>query len=119
MYFGQGPVAWELLFIASFLSSAYFGLGCLLDDMSVPTKNTDSGTRRAFSINVADENKHGELVAIPLSLAEILLQQYWAQLAADDMEFLKLSHGSRFQEQIDVPGLVTDRPWLLPTVSKS
>jgi len=85
--------------------------------MSLPTENTDSVTRRAFKIRVAEESKTGDLVAIPLTLTEILLQQYLAQLGADEMEIPNLRNGSRFQEHIDVQGLVTDRPWLLPTVS--
>ncbi|MCJ1250550.1 hypothetical protein MMC30_007778 [Trapelia coarctata] len=83
--------------------------------MSLPTENADSVTRGTFKIKVAEESKCDDLVAIPLTLTELLLQQYLIQLGVDQMEYPKLPNGSRFQEHIDVPGLVTDRPWILAT----
>ena len=90
--------------------------------MSRHTKPPDCAgvETRAFTTGTAEENESHGLVEVPLAPNEIFLQQYflsWALYCADEMEDPRFAKKSRFQEHVDVQGLVTDRPWLLPTVS--
>lgn len=88
--------------------------------MSSLTNTTDlEWVEDAFNNAAADESQIDGLVTVPLTLPEILQLQYfnhWTPRGVDKTENHSRFGETRFKEQFDVQGLVTDRPWLLPTV---
>lgn len=88
--------------------------------MSFHTNTTDlHWAEDAFTNAAADESQIDGLVTVPLNLPEILLLQNfnrWTQRGIDKTENHSRFGETRFKEHFDVQGLVTDRPWLLPTV---
>lgn len=86
--------------------------------MSFPTNTTDlEWVEDAFTNAAADESQIDGLVTVPLNLPEILLlQNFNRHRGVDKTENHSRFGETRFKEQFDVQGLVTDRPWLLPTV---
>jgi len=91
--------------------------------MSSPTKTTGpKWVEEAFTNAAADESQIDDLETVPLNLPEILLLQYfnrWTQHGVDKTENHSRFGETQYKEQVDVQGLVTDRPWLLPTVGSN